>query len=56
MPFVFPHFIMAANPHVKCHVGSRWENKLSKTKKKQEGDNKRKGRNLEKVRLVGGVC
>ena len=26
MPFVFPHFIMAAIPHVKCDVGCGREN------------------------------
>ena len=25
MPFVFPNFIMAATPHVKCDRGSGWE-------------------------------
>ena len=28
MPFVFPHFIMAAIPHVKCDIGSGRENLL----------------------------
>ena len=26
MLFIFPHFIIAEIPHVKCDVGSRWEN------------------------------
>ena len=44
MPFAFPHFIIAAIPHVKCDVGSGRENEEYVKDMLIDGGKHRKGK------------